>query len=466
MMPNQSPLMAAANGSKNPAQGFSLVKGNYGHYWVCHGTEKIAIFGPSTTGNHDYSLGLFRQYPGQRIPDEWLIEPEVLHFVTRYGLGLTTYWMNTSMDKIVPTLTSDDSDPSCLKLTLTASKSKEEHGTITIAFKLESNPQRYVVEVEYNLTLNKKDGGEFCNFYPHGAGDFRPGLGKYNRILWQDSQGKSWIHWPSVIVPQPSGIELSPKGSFMYLDEPDGNPVVSYDSSQPLAKTEMCLCWFDNHMIWTDPQQDSPPYHYHAKLKAYWLNAAESKNLIQQAETFPLRSFAAKWDNYLPVHMGGINDFESKVDLVTPAVKSIYFPLSQKPDNSVTWDNQTAHSGKHSILFQLNKSGEINERFWGPELLITPGKQVYISAWVKTEQVRGEGFWLETSFGRWDGGKGKGHLGGPFLSEKITGTQDWKKISIPLPVTPSATEWLENRIQFHFKGFGKVWLDDLEFCER
>jgi hypothetical protein len=61
--------------------------------------------------------------------------------------------------------------------------------------------------------------------------------------------------------------------------------------------------------------------------------------------------------------------------------------------------------------------------------------------------------------------KGHGKLGGPYLSEKITGTHDWKHISIPLPMTPPKPEWLEDRIRFNFKGSGKVWLDDLEFRE-
>lgn len=450
-------------------QKFSLIPGHHGHYWVFHGGEKIAIFGPSAAGGCDYSLGLFRQGPGKSVPSDWLVEPEILHFVTRRGLGLTTHWMNAAMAGVAPILTVDESDSSRLRLVLTARKSAEEHGEIAIVFRLDGETGRYVVDVEYNLTLAEKGGGEFCNFYPHGAGDFRPGCGRYDRILWQDSRGKTRIHWLNTIVPQPSPIELSTTGAFVFLDEPEGNPAVIYESARPAVKTDMCLCWFDNHMLWAEPTQGAGPYHYHAKLKAYWLTAAETRELARQAEVVSLQPFASKWDEYLPVGMGGVNDFERTVDLRNPekpAVKRMYFPLGKKGDGSITWDDAAAHSGARSLLFQLGGPGEINERFWGPELLVTPGKQVCVSAWVKTEQVEGEGFWLETSFGRWDGGKGRGRLGGPFLSEKLVGTRDWRKLSIPLPLTPPKTEWLENRIQFRFKGSGKVWLDDFVFEER
>lgn len=453
--------------AKSDSPIFSLVKGNYGHYWISYGTEKIAIFGPGIEGDNQYSLGLFRQRPGQEIPKAWLTEPEILHFVTRRGLGLTTHWMNAAMASVTPALKVDESDSSCLRITLTSNKSKEEHGTITITFRLESQPQRYVVDVEYDLTLKEKGGGEFCNFYPHGTGDFRPDHGRFNRIVWQDKQGNSWLHWLNAIVPQPFPIELSPKGAFAYVDDLQGNPIVTFESCQPSMKTEMCLCWFDNHMIWTEPpERTSPPYHYHAKLKGYWLTGDESKKLMAEAREVSLEPYASKWDGYLPVRMGTTNDFESRVALDIPSVRCSYFPVGLKSPSPVVWDDKTGHSGTHSILFQLDKPDQIDSYFWGPELLVTPGKQVYISAWVKTENVEGEGFWLQTAFGRWDGGKGKGTLEGPFLSEKITGTHDWKQISIPMPVTPPDTEWLENRIRFYFKGKGKVWLDDLEFRER
>lgn len=244
---------------------FSLRSGERGHYWVLDGADQIAIVGPQSASDSDYSLGLFRQYPGQKVPADWLAEPEVLHFVTRYGLGLTTFWMNKAMQGVRPTMT---------------------------------------------------------------------------------------------------------------------------------------------------------------------------------------------------VRMGQVNSFESGADLTSGDVKHIYLDLTP----AVRCVTGTAHTGRNSVLFECKNPGAAVTQLTGPELMVTPGRRARISAWVKTDNVSGEGFCMQTGFQRWlpAGPKPVSPL---YQSPKLTGTHDWTRLEIPLPLTPADAEFLLGRITLGLKGQGRAWVDDVEFRE-
>lgn len=436
---------------------FSLVNGEHGHYWVMDGKDKVAIFGPSMKGRHTYSLGLIRQFPGQEIPEHWLIEPEVMQFITRRGLGLTTHWMNKAMRGVTPVMKVDDTNPARLTIQLISEKNETEHGTFTVCFTYDAELSRYVAEVEFDLVISERGGGEFCNYYPHGVGDLRPDVDRYDRLIWQEPDGSLKAHRLSFPVQQPGPINLSPTAMVGYVDEEWGSPLVLFESCSPPAKIAVCHCWFDSHLIWTEPaDMEGPPYHYRAKLKGYWLDAKESAELIAKAELAALEPFANRWNNMIPIQMGRVNDLEERIDLANGPVKVFYIVMG----SGMSYDTKTGHSGNHSILF----SRGVSTRLLGPELMVTPGKQLKISAWVKTEGVEGEGFYLETGFQRWLP-TGLKNLGDLYQSNKLTGTNDWTKLEIPLPVTPAKTNFLRGRINFVLKGKGKAWVDDVEFTE-
>ncbi|HUU68889.1 MAG TPA: hypothetical protein VM186_05160, partial [Planctomycetota bacterium] len=94
----------------------------------------------------------------------------------------------------------------------------------------------------------------------------------------------------------------------------------------------------------------------------------------------------------------------------------------------------------------------------------TPGKRLKIGAWVKTENLAGEGFHLESSFFLSKTPPDRG-TSGPFRSRTLTGTNDWTWLEVPMPVTPADALWLPRRIAFVLKGSGKAWVDDLVFSE-
>ena len=500
-------LVAAVEGSSaqcadlaNYVPEFSVIKLESDRFWVCDHGKKIALFGPTGgKSGTDNTVGLIRHWPGHDIPDDQIVEPAVMGFVQNVGLKLHTYWIgNKTFDGIKPAVAVDDS-PQAVKLHLKWDKPEtKESGAIDIAFLYDPQLRKYVVAAEFDLSVNQRGGGEFCNFYVHGLGDARPDVSRYDRIVWRDADGKLKLHWLSFPYAQPgTGKPWAADGSFYehqggavgpffnfppppavlptdaaiaFVDDRFDTPVVVVEDAAPQPRFDICYTWFDVHIIWHElkkargaeyaAQLPGPPYRYHAKLRAYWLDRRETADLLATAEQLPLDQ--AAFARYVPIKMNAVNDFEWRIDASKPPTKYIY--LWMNPDGGVSWDAAAARSGKHAILFDGDKTPSIDMRSTGPELVVTPGKRVKIGAWVKTQNVAGEGFWLESSFFLSRTPADRGNRG-PFCSRKLTGTNDWTWIEAPMPVTPSDALWLTRRIAFVLKGTGKVWLDDFVFAE-
>ena len=97
--------------------------------------------------------------------------------------------------------------------------------------------------------------------------------------------------------------------------------------------------------------------------------------------------------------------------------------------------------------------------------MVTPGRQVKINAWVKTGNVTGEGFYLESGFQRWI--PEVRAVRTMYQSAKLTGNNDWTLLEIPMPVTPPHAQFLGNsRITFRLGGQGTAWVDDFVFAEQ
>jgi hypothetical protein len=466
---------------------FSTLKTERGNYWILDHSQKIALV-------RQFMIGLFRQFPEQAVDEKKVTDAEIVnHWFECPGLRLWTQFMITTnlgpsqyLQDLPGELSFDSSDPKQLTTRMSWKKSAEEFGSEVVRVQYDQELGRYVVHVEADLQINQPGGGEYCNFYPQGLGDFRPGASRYDRLIFQEPDGQLKAHYLSVQKPQPGPIRLPPGGLVGFVNEPDGNPVVIVEESTPRTCVHMCLCWFDAHLFWDEPYEvhwsprhdgtrsapttfvagvPGPPYCYHVKFKAYWLNAAETSVLLAKAETVPLTPFAKSFRNYLPIEMNGVNDFENTVDFASGKVKRIYFPLSsggQRAATSVTHDTTVGHSGHSSIRFisKIDKGAQC--RLMGPELIVTPGRQVKISAWVKTADITGEGFYLESGF--LDGPK---QLGPLYRSAQLTGTNDWTLLEIPLPITPPETQFLgKGRITFHLSGQGTAWVDDFVFGEQ
>ena len=472
--------------SKTYVPKFSTVKTELGYYWVLDHGKKIALLRRSM-------IGLFRQLPGQAMDEKVVSDAQNRNIWSDVpGLRLwaqfmitTNMYPNKYLQDVQGELSLDSSDPEQLTIRQSWRKSASEFGTQVVRIDYDRDLARYVMHVEADLQINQPGGGEYCNFYAQGLGDFRPGVNRYDRLLYQDADDSDKLkaHYLSVQKPQPGPIHLPPNGLVGFVDEKDGNPVIIVEESTPRTRVDMCLCWFDAHLIWDEvyhvdrsqwpktrfscePAVPGPPYCYHVKYKAYWINAAETSSLLAKAQTVSLEPYADSFKNYLPIDMNVVNNFEHTADVLAGKVKHIYFPLKalnpRKPSSGIAYDTTIGRSGQSSIRFVSVTDEGIGQVLTGPELMVTPGRQVKIFAWVKTSNVTGEGFYLESGFQR--GGE---QLGPKYCSAKLTGTNDWTLLEIPLPVTPTRTQFLgKGRITFRLNGQGTAWVDDFVFAER
>ena len=476
----------AASGRAPYTPQFSLIKTEFGHYWIEDHGQRIALVGSAKQGTAGYQIGLFRQFPGQALDETRIKDTEFLSFVTLPGLRLDTNWIGApAMHGVPGEMKLDGSDPRQLIVRLSWKKSAEEFGTQVIRVTFDPDMARYVVHVEDDLQLSQPGGGEYCNFYGNGLGDFRPDVGRYNRLLYQDAAdgGKLKAHYVSTLASKPVHdlIPLPPHGLIGYAEEKDGNPVVIVEESTPGTALGVCACWIDSHITWDEAHAvqgkhrfsalagdlPGPPYRYHAKLKAYWNSPAETKALLAKAQTVSLAPFAERFENVIPVDMNVVNEFEHTTDFLSGDVKHIY--ISTKPPkrgSGVEYDKTVGRSGHCSIRFVSKTDKGIRQGTMGPELMVTPGRQVKISAWVKTANVTGEGFCLESSFQHWSA-TGDEPIGPVYQSAKLTGTKDWTLLEVPLPVTPANAEYLgKGRISFRLSGQGTAWVDDFVFAEQ
>lgn len=480
-----APIQAASPTVYTPQ--FTSVATELGHYWIEDHGQRIALFGPVKKGlNRGYQIGLFRQFPGQSLDEKTIKDAEILDFVSLPGLRLDTNWIGAPAMRGVPgQMKLDSSDPRQLVIRLSWKKSAEELGTQVLRVTYDPQMVRYVVRVQEDLQLKQPGGGEYCNFYANGLGDFRPWVSRYKQLLYQDADegGKLKAHYLSLQVPQPGPIHLpAANGLVGYANEKDGNPVVIVEESTPRTMDNICLCWFDSHLTWDESfalhgrgkertkdfvaAVPGPPYRYHAKLKAYWNSPAETAALLAKAQRVSLAPFADRFADIVPLEMNVVNDFDRTADFLSGDVKHIHFRLqSEKRNGSIEYDDTVSRSGHRSIRL-VSKTDKGIQQSLGPELMVTPGRQVKISAWVKTRDVDGEGFCLESSFQRWTPA-GNEPIGPVYRSPSLGSNNDWTLLEVPMPVTPPKAEFLgKGRITFRLSGTGTAWMDDFVFAEQ
>lgn len=462
---------------------FSVSKSEFGHYWIEDQGKRVALFtaDKNKQGVENYQVGLFRQYPGQNLDEKSIADNSICDYLAMPGLRLSTNWIGAKAMKGVPgEMKIDTSDPAQVQIALTWKKSAEEFGTQTMRIVYDSELRRYAVRMLDDLQLSQPGGGEYCNFYAYALGDFRPWKTRYDRLLYHDGDdgGGLKAHWLSVRVPQPGAIHLPAKdGMVGYVDEKDGNPVVVIEESIPRTHDEICLSWFDSHLTWDDatggrkarPGAEAvsgPPYRYHVKFKAYWLTGEETQALLAKTKTVSLAPYADAFKDVLPVKMNAVNDFEHLADFEKGDVKHIYLRSHSNKGGGVTYDTTTGHSGACSLRMTSTAEKGVVMAPDGPELNVTPGRQLKISAWVKTSDVTGDGFYLESGFQGW-APEGVQQFGPKYSSTKLTGSNDWMLLELPMPLTPAQTEFLgPGRITFKLAGTGTVWVDDFVFSEQ
>jgi hypothetical protein len=236
--------------SKTYQPQFSTVKTELGYDWILDHGQKVALLRQSM-------IGLFRQFPGQAMDEKTVTDAENRNIWFKVpGLRLwaqfmitTNMYPNKCLQDVPGKLSLDTSNPEQLTIRQCRKKSPSEFGTQVVRLDYDRDLALYVMHVEADLQINQPGGGEYCNFYAQGLGDFRPGVNRYDRLLYQDADDgdKPKAHYLSVQKPQPGPIHLPPNGLVGFVDEEDGNPVVIVEESIPPTRVE-CACAGSMHI--------------------------------------------------------------------------------------------------------------------------------------------------------------------------------------------------------------------------
>ncbi len=229
-------------------------------------------------------------------------------------------------------------------------------------------------------------------------------------------------------------------GSWVVIGDPIANPVLQWLESSTRKEFSALMCWwgYDLHFNWF-PGDGSPTTLSAGSYKVNWrltsLPGAEANNLLATAGyAFP-GDLTSKW----LVYTGGVGYVE-KFD------KTV---LKASPFGEFVWGESTFQDAT------VGKDDTTSLRLDGPDFVQTtaggsqmtedfePDTDYEISAWVKTENIQGEGPGIVFS----------GH---PYYPG-ITGTHDWQQIGfVARPEEPIHTV----AFSLHLSGSGQAWIDN------
>ena len=113
--------------------------------------------------------------------------------------------------------------------------------------------------------------------------------------------------------------------------------------------------------------------------------------------------------------------------------------------------------GRHSLVIESEALTDGTNKWWGQVLQVKPGTRLKLTAYVKTENVRGGAV---ISIGYLD--ELGGAMGG-VNTAVLKGTNDWRESTIVFQVPQGITQI---NISLSLVGAGKVWYDDVSFEEQ
>lgn len=124
--------------------------------------------------------------------------------------------------------------------------------------------------------------------------------------------------------------------------------------------------------------------------------------------------------------------------------------------NTGVWsvDSKVSRGGRRSLSIQDKPAVEITNKWWGQRVKVKPGNRYKLTAYLKTEDVRGGAL---ISLGYLDR---LGGATGGVNSAVVQGTQGWRELTV---VFKAPKDIASVNISLSLMGSGKVWFDDVSF---
>ncbi|NCO36728.1 MAG: LamG domain-containing protein [Armatimonadetes bacterium] len=320
----------------------------------------------------------------------------------------------------------------------------------------------YNYDQDCTIDLSVEESSKVATSWDHGDAVFLGGVGSeqtadpkafralYQWSVFQADDGKYYKvpfnhngHYLSTAAS--NGGPFNPNGGiWVVAGDPVVNPVVKVRGMSPgHTKVSVGHCWwaYDMHTMF-HPQlvgNTVPAGQYVSKVRYTGMEASEAARLLAEAQFYQPIDVNVK----IPVYTAGVGfteRFDKEVLLASPHQE--HWIRAGVIDRSV------GHDDKCSL--RLDGPTEAWAITGSSYFMSGYGKRNRVTAWVKTEDVQGEGPTI--GFRRWDDNVGD------FYCSGITGTRDWTKVEF---FTTKEPDHWGVTLYFRNSGTGRAWIDDL-----
>jgi len=467
-------LFAVGASAAHSPKFFWRIRGDANYQqWIYDGDDPIAVFDMSTLDEPMQALMVFSNIPRPILLRRLKLTPGGKPLVQAVQL----YWKCGSVvTDVLDGLEVEGDGTDRLTVTFSVKDKWDTVNvtrTLTLTYDAELESYVYdftdrgIVNTPETLHKNRPVRIEYCDpwFVDCPAPSQRfPGMwkGRYTKFAYESRDGgvKACPHH-HVSNSQKSGIRLKRDGLFACVYEPDGNPAIQI-MGDTADKTAISICpWgYDVHMGYqAAPEELFGPITTHFRIfqcpqtRAYELDAAAETPKLRPDEFGGLRELPM----YEPV-----SSFDRGMSIVDPHTGDID-PWFWRPqdETGAVWDKTYGRTDSRSLKIEKDTAGiatwySMCEGQGYFALPWTPCKGYEITCWVKTREVHGEG----SSIGV------RCHVPNippdwPITrSERVTGTTDWKKVTVRIGPPPEDT----SIVSLHLSqvGSGTTWFDDLE----
>jgi hypothetical protein len=289
-----------------------------------------------------------------------------------------------------------------------------------------------------------------------------PGMWKkrYLHLLAEEADGTVWkmpINHMATGIPKPRAFKRD--GLFVAAFDPGNNPAFQF-VGETADRTSVGVCnWgYDVHLVghYTRDELYGPIC---PCFRALLCPDERARRLLEAAKPVPEvehRGFRA-----LPIYERETS-FEKGLRLNEPSPGDTD-PWPWHPDGEgLSWDRTVGRSDAYSLKIQKETTGP-SEWFYdreGDGAWTEPWRPTVgfrITGYIRTEQVAGRGSCLAVRWGVYNSPERYPYL----CSEKLSGTNDWTKVSVEIR-GPHPPDCSGINIILRQDGSGTTWFDDLK----
>lgn len=370
---------------------------------------------------------------------------------------------------VVSDLTVDDRDPENLRIKLVSSTADKDYTSrVNLTLSYDEAINSYSYDAQTTLSVNRfpfrdwEEYGKACKNYvltiPLEYANIWPHKHDERQNWIYKNVDDNWVRLPfNYLYPAGLyGIQFNRReGILAMVRSPEGNPTIRLMDNTP-ERSVAALC-FSAHDMHLRAHPVMAGRKYWARYRIFCLDDRGIKPIVKQSRPVSYTPEEIAEYERPRFDFGSTCDFRKGISFDAPDSGSPWIPFG---DVSATqWLKEGGCEGEGCILNKGIEPVLVNWQLFGPFApSVSRGKAMVFSAWVKTENLEGEGayiFYQDGSAGEFDAPQ--------CASRKLIGSHDWTKLEVAVLPSPNPDERVHLVLQH--KGRGKSWFSRVEFNE-